>query len=71
MLEKMRMYQNEFLHSPAEIYLLNRGISTDIAINAGCGYAENWEHWEKKSDKWQLQGSDRRVVFQFIIKLAN
>lgn len=63
LLEKMQRYQSEFLHSPAEIYLLNRGISTDIGIKAGCGYAENWEHWEKKNDKWQLQGRDKRVVF--------
>lgn len=63
LLEKMSKYQSDFLHSPAEIYLLNRGISTDIAIRSGCGYAENWEHWERQNENWKLQGSDRRVVF--------
>lgn len=61
--EKVLKYSSEFLHSPAEIYLLDRHIPTDIAIKSGCGYAEKWEHWEKKDDKWSLQGSDRRVVF--------
>ncbi len=71
LLDKMTEYQTEFLHSPAEIYLLNRCISTDTAINAGCGYAANWEHWEKKDDKWILQGTDRRVVFPVYDYLAN
>lgn len=66
--EKMTKYQSEFLHSPAEIYLLSRGISTDVAMRAGCGYAENWEHWVKKDDNWKLQGSDRRVVFPIFDK---
>lgn len=61
--EKIRKYRSEFLHSPAEIYLLNRYIPTDIGYRAGCGYAEKWEHWEKNNDKWKLQGIDRRVVF--------
>lgn len=61
--EKMTKYQNDFLHSPAEMYLLNRCISTEIAMKAGCGYAEKWEHWEKQNEKWILQGTDRRVVF--------
>lgn len=63
LIEKMAKYQSEFLHSPAEMYLLNRCISTDVAMNAGCGYAENWEHWEKNGEKWLLKGTDRRVVF--------
>lgn len=61
--EKMRKYQADFLHSPAEIYLDGRGISTEIAVKAGCGYAEKWEHWEKQAEKWILKGTDRRVVF--------
>ncbi len=61
--EKMQKYQTEFLHSPAEMYLLNRGISTDVAMKGGCGYAENWEHWEKQNEKWVLKGTDRRVIF--------
>lgn len=69
--EKMTKYQAEFLHSPAEIYLLNRGISIETAINAGCGYAEKWEHWEKKNEKWILLGTDQRVVFPIFDALGN
>lgn len=61
--EKMAKYRAEFIHSPAEIYLDGRGISTEITLKAGCGYAENWEHWEKQAEKWILKGTDRRVVF--------
>ncbi len=61
--EKMEKYKREFLHSPAEIYLLNRGISTEVSIRAGCGYADKWEHWEKQNDQWLLLGTDRRVIF--------
>lgn len=61
--EKMAQYQTELVHSPAEIYLSNRGILPAVAQTAGCGYADNWEHWEKKEEKWILQGTDRRVVF--------
>lgn len=61
--EKMAKYQSEFLHSPAEMYLLGRGIPTEIAVRAACGYAEKWEHWEKREEKWILLGTDRRVVF--------
>jgi DNA primase len=45
------------------MYLLNRGISTNMAILGGCGYAEKWEHWEKRGDVWKSLGSDKRVVF--------
>ncbi len=69
--ERMEKYQAEFLHSPAEIYLLYRGISTDVAMQANCGYAENWEHWEKQGEKWILQGSDRRVVFPIFDREGN
>ena len=61
--KKMAEYQSEFLHSPAEMYLLNRGIPTDIASLGGCGYAEKWEHWKKENDRWILEATDRRVVF--------
>ncbi|MBX7174720.1 MAG: toprim domain-containing protein [Pyrinomonadaceae bacterium] len=61
--EKMAKFQSEFLHSPAEMYLLNRSISTEVAIKAGCGYTGSWEHWEKSGEKWILKGTDRRVVF--------
>lgn len=61
--EKMEKYQQQFQDSPGEKYLLNRGISAEIANKACCGYAEKWEHWEKKDEKWLLLGTDRRVVF--------
>lgn len=61
--EKMNKYQTDFLHSPAEIYLIERGIDTETAIRARCGYAEKWEHWQKEGERWFLQGTDRRVVF--------
>lgn len=61
--EKMKSFRSEFLHSPAEIYLEGRGISVAAAINAGCGFADKWKHWEKTDEKWILKGVDRRVVF--------
>lgn len=69
--EKMSKYQLEFLHSPAEMYLLNRSISTEIAMKAGCGYAGSWEHWEKSGEKWVLKGTDQRVVFPIYDVLGN
>lgn len=71
LVEKMAKYKKDFLHSPAEIYLLNRGISAEIADNAGCGFAEKWEHWEKKEEKWVLLGTDQRVVFPIFDLLGN
>jgi DNA primase len=61
--KKMEFYQEEFNHSPAEIYLANRGICALTAAAAGCGYAQNWKHWEKIGERWSLEGTDRRVVF--------
>lgn len=69
--EKMKKYRAEFLHSPAEIYLAGRGIPTDAAIRAGCGYAGAWEHWEKSGEKWILKGTDRRVVFPVFDREGN
>ena len=69
--EKMEKYQANFVHSPAEIYLDGRGISTEIAIKAGCGYAEKWEHWEKSDEKWILKGTDRRAVFPIYDSAGN
>jgi DNA primase len=61
--EKMKIYQADFLNSPAEIYLEKRGISSETASLCGCGYAAKWEHWEKREGKWHLLGTDERVVF--------
>lgn len=61
--ERMKIWQAEFLNSPAEMYLANRGIPPATASEFGCGYAARWEHWEKENDKWRLLGTDERVVF--------
>jgi DNA primase len=61
--ERMKIYAGEFLSSPAEKYLLGRGISKEISPMALCGYAPAWEHWEKKNEEWDRIGTDRRVVF--------
>lgn len=71
LVEKMQNFQLNFLHSPAEIYLLNRGITTDIATKAGCGYAENWNHWVKDNENWKLKGCDKRVVFPIHDEISN
>lgn len=63
---KMDFYRREFSHSPAEMYLDGRGILAQTAQTAQCGYAEKWEHWEKESEKWNLKGTDRRVVFPVV-----
>jgi DNA primase len=60
----MKQYQAAFENSPAQDYLTRRGISPETAKAFGCGFAEAWEHWEKdKEERWQLTGTDRRVVF--------
>nr|HQU85982.1 toprim domain-containing protein [Pyrinomonadaceae bacterium] len=61
--EKMLEFQKNFAGSAAEKYLESRGISAEIAIQSGCGFAPKWEHWEKDSEKWKLKGSDERVIF--------
>lgn len=66
LIEKMEKYQTDFLHSPAEMYLDSRGIATQTAQTAQSGFAENWEHWEKVKDVWNLKGSDQRVVFPIL-----
>lgn len=61
--ERMIEWQAEFLNSPAEMYLMNRGIPPATASEYGCGYAAAWGHWEKREEKWHLAGTDQRVVF--------
>jgi 5S rRNA maturation endonuclease (ribonuclease M5) len=61
---KMKSWQAAFADSPAQDYLQSRGIDPATAKAFGCGFAANWEHWEKdKAGNWQLRGNDRRVVF--------
>ncbi len=61
--EKMKSFQVAFADSAAEKYLEKRGIPAQTARSADCGYAANWEHWEKREGKWLLVGVDKRVVF--------
>lgn len=61
--EKMRSFQAVFAESAGEKYLEKRGIPPEISRAANCGYAANWEHWEKREGKWLLVGVDKRVVF--------
>lgn len=61
--DKMVEFQKNFSGSLAESYLLKRGISSELAIQTGCGYAPKWEHWEKDGEKWKLKGTDKRVIF--------
>jgi hypothetical protein len=61
---QMKQYQASFENSPAQEYLISRGITPETAEAFGCGYAAAWQHWEKdKEEHWQLTGTDRRVVF--------
>lgn len=61
---RMESYRRAFARSPGARYLEGRGIPEEVAELAGVGYAERWEHWEEvEKDKWELLGSDRRVVF--------
>ncbi len=61
---QMHEYQAAFENSPAQEYLISRGITAETAKAFGCGYAAAWQHWEKdKEGHWQLTGTDRRVVF--------
>ncbi|MEP6923954.1 MAG: toprim domain-containing protein [Pyrinomonadaceae bacterium] len=61
--EKMKSFQASFAGSAGEKYLERRGIPSEIGRAANCGYAPNWEHWEKREGKWSLAGVDKRVVF--------
>ena len=61
--EKMKSFQIAFANSAGEKYLEKRGIPAEISRLANCGYAANWEHWEKREGKWLLIGVDKRVVF--------
>lgn len=61
--ERMSEFQKNFAGSPAELYLANRGISPDLALETGCGFAPEWEHWERNGEKWNLKGTDKRVIF--------
>lgn len=60
---RMANWRAEFLNSPAEMYLIGRGILPETASEFGCGYAARWEHWENEHGKWRLAGTDQRVVF--------
>lgn len=61
--EKMSIYAEAFTNSTGEKYLAGRGIPAEVSRNTGCGFAQAWEHWEKKNDDWHLTGTDERVVF--------
>lgn len=69
--EGLTVWQSDFLNSPAEMYLANRGIPPQTAIEFGCGYAPRWEHWEKENEKWRLLGTDERVIFPITDKSGN
>jgi hypothetical protein len=60
---EMKQYQALFENSPAQEYLISRGITAETAKAFGCGYASEWKHWTKTNDKLELKGTDRRVVF--------
>jgi hypothetical protein len=61
---EMKQFREAFENSPAQEYLISRGITAETATAFGCGYAAAWQHWEKdKEEHWQLSGTDRRVVF--------
>jgi hypothetical protein len=60
---EMKQYQAAFENSPAQEYLISRGITAETAKAFGCGYAAEWKHWTKTNDKSELKGTDRRVVF--------
>lgn len=49
--------------TPAEGYLLARGIPADLARAAKVRYCPRWEHWEQDGKQWALKGASRRVVF--------
>jgi DNA primase len=61
--ERLTLFAQEFSGSPAEEYLLGRGIPVEVSRAANCGYASQWEHWEKADGEWKLMGTDRRAVF--------
>lgn len=61
--EQLKKFQSAFAESAAERYLVKRGINSEIANSANCGFADSWEHWEKQNDKWILKGCDRRAIF--------
>lgn len=61
--EQMRQWQLKFAGSPAQNYLQKRGVAIETAREFGCGYAAQWEHWEKREDQWFLVGTDERVIF--------
>lgn len=62
--EKYDCWVEDFAGSEASHYLEGRGIAEAIAGEAGCGYASNWQHWEKvENEGWNLIGTDKRVVF--------
>jgi hypothetical protein len=60
---EMKQYQAAFENSPAQEYLISRGITAETAKAFGCGYAAEWKHWTKTNDKLELKGTDRRAVF--------
>ena len=70
--ERMRSFAAGFANSPAQNYLERRGIPKEISLMALCGFAREWEHWEKnKNSEWKLAGTDRRVVFPVLDEERN
>jgi len=61
---RMASYRASFAGSAGARYLEGRSIPEDVAMLAGVGYAEGWEHWNQvEGGRWELVGTDRRVVF--------
>lgn len=42
--EFISLAQRSFIGSPAELYLVNRGISTRTAVAGGAGFCKDWRH---------------------------
>jgi hypothetical protein len=60
---QMKQYQAAFKNSPAQEYLISRGITAETAKAFRCGYAEQFKHWKETAGEWEIIGADRRVVF--------
>lgn len=52
--------------TPAAEYLAGRGIDQVVADQAGVVYHGAWQHWTKEVNRWQLAGTDQRVVFKLV-----
>jgi hypothetical protein len=68
----IKIWQKDFPNSSGQAYLEKRGIDPETAIAFGCGYTDQWEHWEEdENGKFQLKGTDRRVVYPVTDKEGN